>query len=281
MGFAHLSPAPGHEWLSSMGYSQQLRIGATSLGAPVGLAVVAKDAEGEAGGFQTLTVCRGLRGRGIGTLLLRRVESEARAAGFGSLRMSYFSDDECAPAIESMLRRCDWGPPTPDRLIAKAGRRMLDAPWIKQARLPKGFTIVPWDSLDTGQRDRLLDSQRRDAWIPPDLNPFYHERDYEPSNSVALRTNDSVVGWVMTRRLTEDILHYVSSYVHPDYQRRGSIIPLYARSIGIHCVDRGQRAVGIWSVPLKHRPMVAFTMRRMRPYAEFIGRTKLACKKLS
>lgn len=241
-------------------------VGAWTGDEPAGLAMSVEVGNGEVASICSIYVDPTFRRRGIGTALLARLEEDRQRRGIRRLELGFRNSSVSALAIQRMLERLGWPPAEPERLICMCDRRMLEADWLQErADLPPDHEIVSWSEISAGERLALVVSQLRDPWIPPSLNPFDYEQSME-FNSVALRCRGEVLGWVLTQRFDASTLVYSCSYMRPDQQRRGRMIPLYREAIRRHGA-RLDLPNACWVVPYQHPLMVRFVQRRMAPYA--------------
>ena len=156
---------------------------------------------------------------------------------------------------------------------------MQHAPWVSAYKLPNSFEIFSWTDLSLSERHDLERQQETQHWIPDTLVPFKYENSMEPLNSVGLQYRGQVVGWVITQRFRTDTICYSCSYIRPDLQRRGRIIPLYAEAIRRHCT-RPEIPNATWVVPYIHEGMVQFVQHRMAEHMTSIDEFRRSCKSL-
>ena len=149
----------------------------------------------------------------------------------------------------------------------------MEAPWMKRySRLPSSYSIFPWMEITQEERKAIQQTQDAQSWIPKDLIPFQYEQNLEPLNSLGLRYQGQVVGWMINHRLSPDTIRYTCSFVREDLQKMGRIISLYA--------EAGRRQISamvpntIWTVPLVHESMVKFVKQRWAPYLVSIDETR-------
>jgi hypothetical protein len=141
---------------------------------------------------------------------------------------------------------------------------MTNAPWMKLSRLPTSYEIFPWVEITPQERAALKKQQEEKRWMASDAIPFDYEKDLEPINSIGLRYKREVVGWLITHRTAPDTIRYTCSYVRPDIQKMGRIIPLYIRATQLQIAAGISR--GTWTVSLMHTSMIAFVKKHMGPY---------------
>ena len=250
--------------------SLNVAIGAYNSEEPVGLALAIIMPEKGFAKVGSIFVKPSYRRQGIGTALLMRLEEELyQQRGCTKAKFVYATGKLTTTAIEHLLQNCNWLSPEPEKLICKCNRTMLNAPWLKKYTLPDSFTIFPWVEITPTERVALQKQQEIDPWIPESLMPLQYENDLEPLNSVGLRYEGQVVGWVITQRFLPHTICYSCSYIRPDLQKRGRIIPLYAEAIKRQAA-KPEIPNATWVVPFIHEPMVQFVKQRMANYMTYI-----------
>ncbi len=246
---------------------------------PIGLAL-AEIQPDQVAKILSIYVKPAYRQKGVGTALLTELERTLNQQGCTTALIVYVAGKPATPALEKLLHTCDWSLPEPRMLICRCDRRMRSAAWIDQASLPKTFTIFPWTELTAAERQTLQQQQEESPWMPESLVPFHYEQSMEPLNSVGLRYQGEVVGWVITQRFKPDTICYSCSFVRPDFQQRGRIIPLYAEAIKRH-YSRPEIPYATWVVPYVYPGMVQFVQRRMAEYMTTIDEFRRSLKPLS
>lgn len=214
------------------------------------------------------------RCNGVGTALLKCADEELLRRGCTKIELVYMTGKETTSALEHLLQKCNWNPSSPRMLVCKGKAKVvMGAAWMRRYRkLPSSYEIFPWTEITQEERHAILQKQETKPWIPKDLVPFQYERNLELINSLGLRYQGQVVGWVINHRLSPDTIRYTCSFVREDLQKMGRIISLYA--------EAGDRQVTadipniIWTVPLEHESMVKFVKYRWAPYLTSIDETR-------
>ncbi len=203
------------------------------------------------------------RKQGLGNALLEQLLEELKKRHCNGVEMVYISGKSSTPALERLLQKLDFTAPKPRMLVCKGDRKMLEAPWLQQEyRLPRTMEIVSWLAITPEEKQQIQDSQTENPWIPEDLIPFQHEKNLEPLNSVGIRYQNRVVGWIITHRLELDTIRYTCSFIKQNLQKRGLIIPAYSQSIKLQTAKPDIPKV-IWTVPFKYTPMVNFMKKNL------------------
>ncbi|MGB7443287.1 MAG: GNAT family N-acetyltransferase [Coleofasciculaceae cyanobacterium] len=252
-------------------------IGASKQQQPVGLAL-ARIVQDKISIIFSIFVAPQYRRAGIGTSLLSHLEKELKARDCKILQLTYTTGKPTTPALEHLLQKFEWTPPKTRTLVCKGeAERVIQANWIKRySRIPNSYQIFPWQEITPEERQAIQQQQEAQPWIPEDLIPFQHEENLEPLNSLGLRYQGQVVGWVINHRLAPDTIRYTCSFVREDLQKMGRIIALYSEA----CQRQIQANIprGIWTVPSFHKSMVAFVQHRWAPYLNSISESRATLK---
>jgi len=248
-----------------------LAIGMFEGGAPAGLALAsARLAVGEAK-LLSIFVEERVRGHGLGTTLVRRIETECAELQIAKLSGTYMSGQPATSAVERILARAGWSAPQLRMLVVRCSATSLKSmPWFRRLAMPPGYDIVPWVELRESEREELRESHRQERWIAEELYPFDYERGIEPVTSLALRVHGKVLGWCLNH-LLDGLLRCTCSYLRKDLQQRARGLVLWSEMI-----DR-MSIIGVeicmWTVPAARDAMVRFNRTHVQPYALFFGET--------
>lgn len=233
---------------------------------PLGLAIAEIDLERKDAEINSVFVAPQHRNQGIGTALLAGLEEELNSRGCLGAHLVYITGQATTNYWERLLEKNHWTPPEPRMLVCKCDRKMLTSDWFNKGyRLPSAYTIFPWMEITPEERNHLQQQQETNPWIPPELVPFQHEENLEPLNSLGLRYQGEVVGWVITHRLAPDTIRYTCGYIRPDLQRSGRLLCLLAESIKRHGA-RPEIDKAIWATSFVFSGLINFEKNRMGPY---------------
>lgn len=245
------------------GASAVMGVGAMVEGRPVGL--VLGEVAGEKSSVLSICVDKAYRNRGIGSQLLGAIKDRLAERGAPLVRFTYVTGKPATPAVEGLLAKCRWPAPAPKHLVCTSDKRMYSAPWMAQYKLPSNFEIFAWTDVTPDDRETLERTQREDGWVPEGLWPFDYAAEMEPANSIGVRYNGELVGWVITQPRHPDAVCYSCSWMRPQLQRRGRLVGAYAEAVRRQ-IEYTDKPIGIWIVPYKHESMAAFVLRRMKPW---------------
>jgi GNAT superfamily N-acetyltransferase len=257
-----------------------IAIAASDQEQPIGLVMAEIRQDDQSAEVLSIFVEPTYRSAGIATALLTRLEAEVSNRGCTKIEMVYTTGKPTTPALERLLQKCNWTSPQPRMLLCKGNvQKVMEAPWItKYSRLPSAYNIFPWVQITDKERQAIQKQQETQPWIPEDLIPFQHEKNLEPLNSLGLRYQGQVVGWVINHRLFSDTIRYTCSFVRKDLQKMGRIISLYAEAAKRQ--NEAHIPNGIWTVPMEHESMVNFVKQRWFPYLNSVDETRGTSKLL-
>lgn len=255
-------------------------IGASVGDRPIGLVLAEIQPDFTAAKVLSIFVEATYRCQGVGTALLAELEAELIRKDCGSAYLVFPAGKPALPAIMRLLQKSGWTEPEPRMLICRCNREMLKAPWLEKYTLPSSFEIFAWAEITPADRQNLLQQQEEQQWIPTSLLPFNYEGSMEPINSVGLRYKGQVVGWVITQRPAPDTICYSCSYIRPDLQHRGRIIPLYAEAIKRQAAHL-EIPHATWVVPYVHETMVQFVRQRMGSYMSSLDEYRRSSKQFT
>ena len=277
-----LAPGPRHLGKSTAPPVQPVAVTATAGDRVVGLALAEMPVDNPKGASELLSVVvtKPLRGQGLGSALLNRLEREMGAAGCRFVGATYMTGTSSYEIVEKMLRSARWQPPSTRMYTLRAtAEEAMALPWFKRHRLREGFSLFPWAELGADELAEMKRSQAESPWIAPDLQPWDHDRDgFEPKTSVGIRYDGRVVGWVINHLIAKDTVRFTCSYLRKDLSRFGRIIPAYIESI-----TRLSQTDMKWlsfTVPVHHKGMAKFVSKRCAPGVSFFAETRGTAKLL-
>lgn len=277
------STAAEYEWMTFPSYKYLLHnldtddtivaIGAIKNQQPIGL-VLAQIVQDRIAIIFSIFVAIEDRDNGLGTALLTRIEAELQSRGCKILQLSYTTGKPTTLALERLLEKRNWTPPETRTLVCTGeADKVMEANWLKRySRLPRSYSIFAWQEITPEERQVIQRQQRTQPWIPEDLVPFKYEENLEPLNSLGLRYEGQVVGWVINHRIAPDTIRYTCSFVREDLQKMGRIIILYAEACERQL--KANISKGVWTVPSFHKSMVAFVKNRWSPYLNSIEESR-------
>lgn len=262
--------------LYEAGAGRVIGVGAYHDDQPVGLALAVDVPEKTLWRLASLYVPLAQRRRGIGTALVRALERAVSLGDRPRLRVRYLGGKPGTQALERLLARQGWPAPLPEKLICRCDRRMMEAPWMRDHRVPEDAELVWWKDVRADELAALREEDRTSGWIPRDLRPWdYGDLAF---NSVGLRQAGRIRGWVLTQQTDAHTLSYSNCYMHPDRQRLAAFLPLFVKAIRCHYEQAERLPHAIWLVSFEHPGMIRFVRSRMEPYMRSVEEHRVSLK---
>ncbi|MEG3898952.1 MULTISPECIES: GNAT family N-acetyltransferase [unclassified Microcoleus] len=272
-------PSITRHWQATQQYGELLGIAASLGDEIVGLAIVELDTQSGKAGILSLFVEPEHRGQGIGTHLIQQLETKLIEMGCKRVQLSYQATEIAQVALEPILQRQGWKLPKVSLILVKAeAERIPKIPWVKKYQLPKDLVIFSWQELTEEEKQQLQQGQEEKPWYQQGLSPFLDETIVEPINSLGLRYQGEVVGWMVTHRVAPDTIRYTSMFVEKRWQRLGRGIVLMAESLQ----RQYDRAIPYYAYAVSSRNplMLEFVDRHCQPYMSWIAESKTTYKRL-
>jgi GNAT superfamily N-acetyltransferase len=258
--------------------SSTVAIAAADANQPIGLALAEIHSDGRAE-VLSIFVKPSHRQQGVGSALLARLTGELASRGC-TAHLVYTTGQPTTPALERLLQKQDWTLPQPRMWVCRSTTAMIaNAPWMQRQALPSAYQIFPWCDITAAEALAIQQTQGSDSWIPRDLYPFQPEPNLEPLNSLGLRYQGQVVGWMITHRLAPDTIRYSFGFIRQDLQKMGRLISLIANAIQLQ-INAENIPNGIWAVSCQRPLMIQFVRKHMAPYLASIQETRGCYKSL-
>lgn len=201
--------------------------------------------------------------KGIGSGLCAALEDRAREMGAKSVEAMYEASGPFGPAAQKIAEKRGWKPSQPPTLVCRSNwNRIKQAPFIDRP-LPSGYEIFSWTDLQDSDRQAIREEHERAPFYPEALSPFAGPA-FEPLNSVGLRKDGRVVGWMITHRMGPSLISYSSLFVREE--ERGTGMALLTESMK-RAVQGGVES-GIFGVNNLNRTMIGVMAKHLRPYLE-------------
>ena len=272
--YAHLT-YPAYAALLSRAADETITVIAASNGIyPVGLAL----AEGTpAASLLSLCVAPDWQGRGIGQQLLERVEQRLREKGVASMETCYMNSIPGAPAFERVLDKQGWVYGVPRMLFLHYDLRQKEAPDLSHIRYTNGYSSFPFLNLSSEERRAIVHNE---LGCPASLDPLAEEDRIEPLNSLGLRRQGRLVGWMVTHRISPQKIRYTSLFVEQSLQARGEALPLLAEAMRLQVACKEEVPEAVHGTSYEMAPMIRFAQRRLAPYAYKVARSLGGHKRL-
>lgn len=255
-----------------------LAIAAFIEGKPIGLLLATFFSAMRMAEIHSLYVTDESEDREISGQLIQCLEEELQKNNCVVISYVYSSSDPETPNLEKLLNKLGWPAPRLFGIQCRFDGRTFNPPWMQaKYTFPSGFTLFPWSELTFEER-KVLMRQLEHGEIHPSVSPFQEEDLIEPINSLGLRYKGSVVGWMVTHRITPNTIRYTALYIERSHQLQGPAIFLLKEAI-----ERQIRSPIPWgvlemNVRQTELSWLNFVKRRLRPYATEVTYTKQAWK---
>lgn len=184
----------------------------------------------------SMYVQREHRHQGLGTRLMSKLEEEI-LKDEKHVRVFYTrypTSMDSAPFFERILLKLKWV--VQDALlmitISKENVPWLNTPFKK----PANFEYFMWKDLKPEERESIVIKEKTENWFKenPGFSPFIKESDIEYSNSLGVRYEGQVIGWMITHRIFPDTIQYWCLFVDPRFQSTGIGLHLAIEAARLH-----------------------------------------------
>jgi len=248
--------------------SKVFSLGAWIGSRPVGLILCEKTVRTKAI-LRSIWVEPDCRQQGLGLKLLKTAVAALVEQGCQSLEAVHRSTLEDREAFEALLAANGWSCPRQRMLVLEANfQGMLRSPLMaRPPQLDAGFTIVPWDEVDSREIERL--AAKRQFHV--EVWPLNYGPDFHRETSLGMMRGEELVGWVVNHPKSPGVLRFTTSWLREDLQGRGTFAAVIAESF--HRMSGTGYDHGIWTVPAIFPRMVAFAHRRLAPYCDRVSET--------
>lgn len=209
------------------------------------------------------------RNQGLGKTLLNRLEDELIQRKCLQIRVIYVANTT-TPAFENILRQLNWNTPHLRMLVCEGDhesiKKVINSLSPKKGLLlPDGYDIFPWNELTKKDKEYILEGQDTYLGYPDLLSPFEDEDILEPMNSLGLRYEDNVIGWMITHRVAVDTIRYTKLFVKKELQGLGYAIPLLVMALQIQ-LKNSQTTKAVFTVLSDNYQMTKLTHKRIAPH---------------
>lgn len=262
------------EPLSPQSYSLTVAIGAFQDDIPVGLLLANLKTPLHLAEIHSLFVHPKHRNRKVASQMLSLLEQEALQKECPVISMIYPSASLTTPFLEQLLRSHGWAAPRLFSIHCRFDGPVFHPPWLSQEYpLSDDFQLFPWKDLQPKEREKLL-YRAEQLEILGDISPFREEKLIEPLNSLGLRYQNEVIGWMITHREAPDTIHYFALYIVRAFQYRKEAIKLLQESIRLQQQSSVRWGVLDVNIARTEHSWLKFVKQRLIPYAESVSYTK-------
>lgn len=139
------------------------------------------------------------------------------------------------PLIEQLFLKNRWKGPYPFMIECLLKRADFHPAWLnKTMTLANGFEEFLFKNLTAEEQEDLM-HRFEQGGIPPTVFPLGKEKNLiEYQNSLGLRYQGRVIGWMITHRIAPDTIRYSALYLEDEFAYTGYWLKLLVDSIKIH-----------------------------------------------
>lgn len=241
-------------------------------GVPIAVAHLTLHTNNKIGELHTLFISDGHLFDDVADRLLAHVEEEVVKRGCSFLSHLFPKGSPLTP----LLQKRKWSPPSLFMFRIDFDPPTFNTPWMnKEYPLPEGCTLFPWAEL-TAQEREIIKYQEMQCRFHYSVSPFGDECYQQPVNSLGLRYNNEVIGWMITHTYPENpgTVRYSCLYIDSAHQFKGLSIRLLQEAIRIQ-IDHSPY---LWAycevnMELSESSWLRFLNRRLAPYCASLTKT--------
>ena len=183
------------------------------------------------------------RSRGIGTLLLGHAERTLTRANVSSLHTSWSETISGAAPFQAILTKSGWSEPYKRMFTLRGdmngdfgkGVREMYPKYESSDCLPRKYQLTHWFDMTDADRAFIKSKEGHPNWHEPRANPFRDEVTMESTNSLVLRKDGEIAGWLTVHRSAPDTLRYTDVFIRADLKRAGAVaISMVTHAFWLH-----------------------------------------------
>lgn len=215
------------------------------------------------------------RNNSIAKELLKFSFEELKNSNVKSVTVVYMDKKPYTDALENILDFLDFDAEILRQSVVKNSIENFEksARFAKRlVRLPEGFSLKLWEDVSQEDLQNLYDEDMSSQWIHEDLHPSKYLQNHFKEYSTALFYEGSIVGWIITHKLSDDTIRFTCSHVKDEFQHMSFQIRIY-NHIKSRLIEDGIKYVS-WTTLYKYKPMVNFNQKWMSKYSVYEGMSK-------
>jgi GNAT superfamily N-acetyltransferase len=205
---------------------------------PVGLGIILKNPEKKSAKLVSLFIEEEHRKQKIGSQLLEKLEEALlnQQDSTSHVTCTYPITDGIknisAPYFEKIILKQKWE--IQEKLYGGKIPNSAAIEWLKKPlKLPKGFTLFKWIDLNEIDKKIIAEKKKKNAWHPA-VCPYDQSEDIEYLNSLGLRYNGELVGWMITHRIFHGVIQYRALCIDSTFKKSSVCIYLLTEAIRLH-----------------------------------------------
>lgn len=215
--------------------------------------------------------------------LLQVITQKLIENGIRIATYNYFKEAPSTLTWENIFVDEKWNGPQPLMIECLFHRSHFDPDWwYKKMHFEKGFEEILLKDLSPSEKNDLVRRWEQGS-IPDYIYPLDREKaEIEYGNSLALRHQGKIVGWIVTHRLTPDLIRYSSLYLEDEFSSTGYWLKLLIDALYIHRDNILEANQGLLEINLNQisKSWLNFIQRRLFPQASQIKHKQTFWKSL-
>lgn len=247
----------------------------------VGYLLASVEEATRSGEVEAMGVMEPYRRRGVGTHLLSALEQALAERNCLVVTKLYEASAPSVTAIEGLLHCRQWKDPQLFIQRYHFNVQAFHPPWFERDYpLPVEFDIFPWSQL-TAEDERLIERQLEGGTFSANVYPLGNDKDLiEPLNSLGMRHQGVLIGWMVTHRVAPDTIRYSYFYVRDDYRHQGYSVRLLVDAIRLQQASSVPEATFEIRQSRVAKRWQRFIKRRLAPFSKETTQVRMAWKDL-
>jgi len=247
----------------------------------------------------SIAVRKSWRGKGIARSLLRSAAEWGRREGLKSLELDMPLRDSSTAALERITAP-EKGWQDADGLVlvtlsnpAKVGPLLHRLKLLAERQQTQwGWSILPYPKVPTPELKEFFKNPKLPSWAIPQLTTFNDIEPIDSKYSRLLVMNNQLIGWLISHRVSSDLLRYSILWLDPQWQHSAGGLAMLADVMqeahfsGIELQVTNQTccqpfARGCFGFSIENRNFTQLSFRKFRPVASQWIETRSRLLKLS
>jgi GNAT superfamily N-acetyltransferase len=207
------------------------------------------------------------REKTIGTQILNFFEKVIKSKKKLATICFVYPSNESTLFLEKILKKNGWVLPKPYVIHCSLDAFAFNPPWYRsEVPFSSQFQLFPWKNLTTKEKERIqfLIEQRG---ISSTVAPCNDIENIEGINSLGLRYEGEVIGWMITHRVGTDTIRYTSLFIFKEFRFHSTGIKLLIHAIQLQKKSHVQFAFFQVNLEEVDKKWIVFVKKRLIPYS--------------
>lgn len=253
-------------------------IGATMDEVPVGLMIMNFSHQIKSADVNSLFIAEGYRRQKIASQMIQFAVEQLKVVDFKYIFITYPDRRTETPILESFFKKTGF-----------LGKKRVFAEFIfdysefqpnwftRKYTWPGEFQLFSWTELTYYEALVIKERYLQRHAFPTAVYPFQNEPSFEPLNSLGLRYKGQLIGWVITERISPNIINYDNLFIEHEFQAKGYSIQLLVDALKIHCEHKIKWGMFKVNIIQASGRWLKFIRRRLAPHADYIYEYMQTC----